>query len=90
MREVAAAELAPIYQELDSVAELVSSHHAAASQSLERVRVLERAVLEMRRHLERNLADHTRRATAEQETAATSLQGIEARLAAIDAATATP
>lgn len=88
-REVAAAELAPMYQELDSVAELVSSHHAAASQSLERVRTLERAVLEMRRHLERNLAEHARAATAEQETAHTRLQRLEARLAAMESATST-
>ena len=47
------AELAPIYHELDALAELVSSHHAAATHGIERVRSLERAVLELRRHLER-------------------------------------
>ena len=64
-----AADLAPVYEELDSVAELVSSHHGAANQSLERVRTLERAVLEMRRHLERNQAEQARRPPSELTTA---------------------
>ncbi len=77
-------DLAPVYQELDSVAEVVSSHAAAATQSLERVRTLERAVLEMRRHLERNLAEHTRTATSEQIAARGRVDSLEARLAAAE------
>jgi hypothetical protein len=50
-----AGDLTSVYQELDSVAELVAAHHGAATQSLERVRTLERAVLEMGRHLDRRL-----------------------------------
>ena len=78
------AELAPVYHELDSVAELVSTHHAAATQSLDRVRTLERAVLEMRRHMERNLAEHTRAATSEQALAGARIDTVEARLTMVE------
>gem|GEM_PF-4472271 len=73
-------DLDPIYQELDSVSALVSSQEVAAAQSLERVRTLERAVLEMRRHLERNLAEHNRVATSEHAAARARLDAVEARL----------
>ncbi len=76
--------LAAVYEELDSVAELVSAHHGAANQSLERVRTLERAVLEMRRHLERNQAEQARVATSELTTAKGRLDSLEARLAAAE------
>ncbi len=79
------ADLEPVYQELDSVSELVSAHHAVASQSMERVRVLERAVLEMRRHVERGLADQERVARSEQFTARARLDAMEARLRAAGA-----
>ena len=36
----AGPDLAVVYEELDTVAELVSAHHGAANQSLERVRTL--------------------------------------------------
>jgi hypothetical protein len=81
-RMATAAELTPVYQELDRVAEIVATHHAAASQSLERVRTLERAVLEMRRYVERNLADHTRSATSEQVAVHDRIEALEASLAA--------
>ena len=81
-----ATDLAPVYQELDSVADLVSSHHAAATQSLERVRTLERAVLEMRRHLERNLSEHSRVATSEQATVGGRVERLESRLSALEVA----
>jgi len=77
-------DLAPVYEELDSVAELVTAHHGAATQSLERVRTLERAVLDMRRNLERNQAEHARVATSELTTARDRLDGLEARLAAAE------
>ena len=80
----AGADLAPVYEELDSVAELVTAHHGAATQSLERVRTLERAVLDMRRHLERNQAEHARAATSELSTAKDRLDSLEARLTAAE------
>ncbi len=73
-------DLEPVYQELDSVVEVVSAHHVAASQSLDRVRTLERAVLEMRRHLERNLAEHDRAALSEQTATRMRIDAIESRL----------
>jgi uncharacterized coiled-coil protein SlyX len=79
------ADVAHIYKELDSVNEMVAAHHAAASQSLERVRTLERAVLEMRRHLERNLTEHSRAAGSEQAAAGDRVTRLEARLAALEA-----
>ncbi|MEA2901288.1 MAG: hypothetical protein QOH36_1175 [Actinomycetota bacterium] len=78
------SDLDAVYEELDSVAELVSAHHGAAAQSLERVRTLERAVLEMRRHLERNQAEHARVATAELTTAKDRLDRLEARVHAAE------
>ena len=83
-KPAAAPDLAPVYQELDSVADLVSSHHAAATQSLERVRTLERAVLEMRRHLERNLAEQSVVVSTGQATADGRIQRLEARLSAVE------
>ncbi len=77
-------DLAPLYVELDAVAELVSSHHAAGTQSLERVRTLERAVLEMRRHLERTLVEHTRMAASDQAAACARIDAIEDRLTATE------
>lgn len=79
------ADLAPIYQELDSVADLVSTHHAAASQSLERVRTLERAALELRRHLERSLADLARVLQSDQGSLRSRLDAVEARLRVLTA-----
>jgi hypothetical protein len=78
-------DLTPVYEELDSVAELVAAHHGAANQSLERVRTLERAVLEMGRHLDRNLAEHTRRTTSDQTATRGRIDGIEGRLTAAEA-----
>ena len=77
-------DLAAVYEELDSVAELVSAHQSAANQSLERVRTLERAVLEMRRHLERNQAEQTRVAGSDLAAANERIERLEARLAAAE------
>jgi hypothetical protein len=87
-RAAAADELAPVYKELDSVAEAVSSHHAAATQSLERVRTLDRAVLEMRRHVERSLAENTRANASGQSSVDIRIEALEARLAEIESSTA--
>lgn len=51
-----------------------------ASPSLERVRTLERAVLEMRRHLEWSLTEHTRVTASDQLAIASRLERLEARL----------
>ncbi len=79
-----AGDLTSVYAELDSVAEVVAAHHDAANQSLERVRTLERAVLEMGRHLDRNLAEHTRLATTDQAATRGRIDDLERRLAAAD------
>ena len=78
------ADLAAVYEQLDAVAELVSAHHGAANQSLERVRTLERAVLEMSRIAERNRAEHARVATAELAGAISRIDRLEARVHAAE------
>ncbi|HEX7276825.1 MAG TPA: hypothetical protein VF244_05570 [Acidimicrobiales bacterium] len=73
-------DLDPVYLKLGSVVEMVSAHHTTASQSLDRVRALERAVLEMRRQLERNLSEQNRATLSEQAATRARMDSIEARI----------
>ncbi len=78
-------DLAGVYRELDSVAEVVADGHAAATQGLARVKALEWAVLELRRSVERSVARTTAvpaprpaaplRALADLESRIVSLEG---------------
>ena len=77
-------DLTSVYAELDSVAEVVTAHHDAAQQSLERVRTLERAVLDMGRHLDRNLAEQTRLAATDQVATRDRIDDLADRLTAAE------